>query len=121
MKPPKRGKLCAPGINRSRYRFGIGPPHAAGERAGGERKTACEIFGTDFYAVKSGWLCRKQARQIRRLFTCQKNGSNTVWCGYPFDRWTAGSDSMRESNGLRALQLPGRSTLRVADAYARCA
>src|SRR6266513_3160213 len=121
MKLSKRGKYAPQALIDLGIASELGLRHAAGERAGRKSKTACEIFGKDFYAVKSGWLCRKQARQIRRLFTCQKNGSNTVWCGYPFDRWTAGSDSMRESNGLRALQLPGRSTLRVADAYARCA
>src|SRR2546422_924921 len=98
----------------------LGLPIAAGDRAGSERKTACEIFGTDFYAAKGGRLCREQAGQIRRLFTRQKNGSNSIRCGYPFDRRTARSDSMRESNGVRALQLPGRSALRIADAYARC-
>jgi len=44
----------------------LGLPVAAGERAGRERKTACEILGTDFYAVKGGRLCQS-ARSQRRV------------------------------------------------------
>ena len=44
----------------------LGLPIAAGERGGRERKTAFEIFGTDFYAVKGGRLCQS-ARSQRRV------------------------------------------------------
>jgi len=56
MKPPKRGKLCAPGINRSRYRFGIGPDPCCRRASWPKEKNCVWNFETDFYPVKSSRL-----------------------------------------------------------------
>jgi hypothetical protein len=47
-------------------------------------------------------------------------GEHLYWAGYPIDRWAACSDFVRQPDRLRALQLPGRRTLRIADVDARC-